>query len=734
MKKALLLMMAAMTASTGVAGAAVASQETAKRETAVYTIGADGSKTYWQAGKDGRCGMVKGETVSPAKVRKNAGPRRIATMGEPKPLEIEIRYDENLYDVDRIGAGLHDATEFDLTDLAPQKNLGLCQVPYGVSSLFACLVPKQINQETGLQDIYFIAKDISTLPAGSKVVLDVADCVHRIRYESLNRDGSPVKVSTWTQDDRLVEQGDYNESFGFYYWSHKNDHNLWFALFKETNIKLADGTVFRPSLGDVWMNDCGPDFALGYAKIYSPVEGRDCTIVEMPVWQGTDSREPSEVLLRNSPACYRDYDQRFSRSPYFTATASDLVFGTQLMMEDHGVTVCGIGNDISYMCEDRDIDIRLTVCHNDPDDPASSLLRILAKDMCPENEGGSTFGISSMYWRPTDNGREYLPMNHCGEQGIAIPYETYLNFVEGNYSDWLLCYGKPNPFLAIDDSKVEGRLGNCCPILSVRHENIPELASDFAWTFLGLTGRYGEGNVSATELVEYEKNMGNYDSDNMRWEKYTYDNVLVDGEVEGSLQVRIGVRKGTSADDYIAPVLTNLGMRNTSGILTDRFAKPEEGVIEIYAADFDLDNNWSLGEWFLTYQFYELPEEGVKVEYAPYGSSDFVPLEVTRVPEKRFLPGWGDFYTCPTAAVDRKSGNGWFDLRVTLTDARGNTQEQVVSPAFRIGSAVGAVEGITDSADGGPAVYYDLAGRSVSSLEKGVYIVRDSNGTRKVMK
>ena len=107
---------------------------------------------------------------------------------------------------------------------------------------------------------------------------------------------------------------------------------------------------------------------------------------------------------------------------------------------------------------------------------------------------------------------------------------------------------------------------------------------------------------------------------------------------------------------------------------------------------------------------------------------------MTRVPEKRFLPGWGDFYTCPTAAVDRKSGNGWFDLRVTLTDARGNTQEQVVSPAFRIGSAVGAVEGITDSADGGPAVYYDLAGRSVSSLEKGVYIVRDSNGTRKVMK
>lgn len=734
MKKALLLMVAAMSAYPCAVYAAVGSPETVKRETSVYTIGADGSKTYWQAGRDGRCCQTKGETGSAGKARNNSGPLRIATIGDPKPLDIEIRYDENLYVVDHIGAGLLNATDFDLTDRASEKKLGVCQVPYGVSSLFACLQTKQPDQKTGLHDIYFIAKDISDIPAGSKVVLDVADCVHRVGYEALNRDGSPVALSIYSQDGDLIKKGDYAGSYNLYYWSHKKDHNLWVAIFEETNIRLADGSEFCPSFGDVWMNDCGPDFALGYAKIYYPVDGHDCAIVEMPVWQGMDSRQPSEVVLRNSPARYRDYDQRFTRTPYFAAATSDLVFGTQLQMEDHGITIFGIGTEFNFMCGDTDIDMRLSVCVNDPADPASSLLRILTQDLCPENENGPSYGISSMWWRPSDKGREYLPLNHCGGQGMAIPYDTYFNFVEGNYSDWLLCYGKPNPFLAIDDSKAEGRLGNSCPILSVRHENIPDLASDFALTFIGLTGRYGEGNVSATELIEYEKNMGNYDSDNMRWEKFAYDNVLVDGEVEGSLRVRIGVRKGTSSDDYIAPVMTNLGMRTTSGILTDRFATPEEGVIEIYAADFDLDNNWSLGEWFLTYQFYELPEGGVKVEYAPYGSGDFMPLEVTRIPEKRFLPGWGDFYTCPTTAVDRKSSNGWFDLRVTVSDERGNTQEQVVSPAFRIGNAVGAVEGITDSSDGGRTVFYDLAGRRVTEPEKGVYIVRDSNGTRKVIK
>lgn len=77
------------------------------------------------------------------------------------------------------------------------------------------------------------------------------------------------------------------------------------------------------------------------------------------------------------------------------------------------------------------------------------------------------------------------------------------------------------------------------------------------------------------------------------------------------------------------------------------------------------------------------------VEYAPYGTESFLPLEVENIAERDFMPGFGTYYRGSLAAVDRKSDNGWFDVRIRLTDASGNWQEQTLSPAFRIDSNVG---------------------------------------------
>ena len=48
------------------------------------------------------------------------------------------------------------------------------------------------------------------------------------------------------------------------------------------------------------------------------------------------------------------------------------------------------------------------------------------------------------------------------------------------------------------------------------------------------------------------------------------------------------------------------------------------------------------------------------------------------------MPGLGQFYKGSLAAVSGQAYEGWFDLKVQVTDAAGNWQEQVISPAFRI--------------------------------------------------
>lgn len=84
---------------------------------------------------------------------------------------------------------------------------------------------------------------------------------------------------------------------------------------------------------------------------------------------------------------------------------------------------------------------------------------------------------------------------------------------------------------------------------------------------------------------------------------------------------------------------------------------------------------WSGNEFFDC----TAPRE-LKVEYAPYGSDTYTEAEYTEQPGKRFMPAYGNCYEASLAQVTRTSASGWYDLRFTITDNQGNTQQQTVSP------------------------------------------------------
>jgi hypothetical protein len=193
-------------------------------------------------------------------------------------------------------------------------------------------------------------------------------------------------------------------------------------------------------------------------------------------------------------------------------------------------------------------------------------------------------------------------------------------------------------------------------------------------------------------------------------------------------------------EDLCAPTLQMLHYVNTDGVITNHFATADEAILEFAGGDFNWHNEG--GNWW-----FDEKEATVKVEYAPYQSDDFTEINVTEVPELYTMPGFGHFYRASLSGVDKASSNGWFDLRIRLTDAAGNYQYQKISPSFKIESQSSvnpiSVDGnrrvyvkdgklCVEGADNATVAVYAMDGRSVAanSLSAGVYVVKVSNAER----
>ena len=141
------------------------------------------------------------------------------------------------------------------------------------------------------------------------------------------------------------------------------------------------------------------------------------------------------------------------------------------------------------------------------------------------------------------------------------------------------------------------------------------------------------------------------------------------------------------------------------------------------AGDFNWDTNWFVCE-----------EVDVKAEYAPYGTGSFKEIEIEEVPELFLMPNFGYCYRASLDQVDSPSDNGWYDLRLTVTDRAGNSQSQVIEPAFNI-RKVSATERI----DGESMEYtvFSIDGVKVGEvssvsetafLKDGIYLLRSKDG------
>lgn len=138
-------------------------------------------------------------------------------------------------------------------------------------------------------------------------------------------------------------------------------------------------------------------------------------------------------------------------------------------------------------------------------------------------------------------------------------------------------------------------------------------------------------------------------------------------------------------EDWTAPSVQRLQFRDISGKVTDRFISPAEGTVRLAAGDFGYDS------FTATFNY----QEGSSVEfyYSKYNQDEWTELELTKYPEHFFMPGFGDYYEASLASIQQQENeNIWYDVKIISTDAAGNSQTQIVSPAFYIGDELSTNE------------------------------------------
>lgn len=296
-------------------------------------------------------------------------------------------------------------------------------------------------------------------------------------------------------------------------------------------------------------------------------------------------------------------------------------------------------------------------------------------------------------------GIEYVNNGHAayGNYAFQIPAPE-----EGKDIEMFEYPGHPS--FSYTDSKIKMGYGNSSPINAFMARNLFDDAYNWNVSYLSpcYIGRLGEIRMSDLYVLKMslkyngEEVLGNFnqlDSLMTAWaeEKHPYgeidltltnENVDVDG-ISGYNLTRIiyDQRK----EDWTAPTLQMLHFKNTDGMITDRFDVPQDGILEFCGGDFNLQNKNDLF-------YFDCKEQAVAVAYSPYGQDSWTELAVDEIPELYRMPGFGYFYRGSLESVNRESSNGWYDLKITLTDASGNMQEQTISPAFRIGNVTGVSE------------------------------------------
>ena len=594
-------------------------------------------------------------------------------------------------------------------------------------------------------DLYYIIQEQVNIASDTTIVLNLDEATNWVKADMLKPNGTLCTVPLIDMyTGETLEEGNTN-GMVFYFdivSNEANDAIAWYYCNRGCDF------AGRGTTNGFYINNVSDRF-----KTIVSSSAFDTTTEYMMV-QTKDGID-GDFTFVNDPADYVLYQEQFQPTPAYnpedgggtTAFEMDAIWNGVMRggikASSTRISPNGLTSFYLDVPEREDNSIKMLFYPGFGDNGQKSI-----EEWSYEDEEGVVHTVSDTIYNSlhiygqaalvSKNGVEYVNSGHdiAGNYSFHVPEDPNAHIID--YPG--------NPLFSFTDQQKALAYGTGCPINAVMAQNTYQdwLGDKYSYLYFAYLGRYGEvrgsdaasatlkitynqDSVICTDISAMRESMINFSMEHKKGQ-LDIDLVNTNVEVDGLAgQNRTHVFYDWTQEDWTAPTLQMLWFRDNDGIIIDRFASGDEGVLEFAGGDFNFHQTDRF--WF------DCQPQTVEVSYSPYSAESWEPFAVEEVPENFFMPGFGYFYRGELSQVEGNSEKGWFDLKIRLTDAAGNWQEQVISPAFRIDNL--AYSGIAEpraSDNAREVARYNLAGQRIDGDAKGVVIVKMSDGTaRKIL-
>jgi len=651
--------------------------------------------------------------------------------GETVQVKIGFDYDDSRFYVDGVQLIGENAEYFLYSEDS------ITSVVPGYYDIFVNFAEDTYTYPTGEVANYLyhfaVREQVDFTTDGAEVRISPDDTMDPVTFKVLNPDGEPLQQSTYRVLDtgnELINQGNIAEM----YYENK-------IINKETGrtigwggnlscIWVHDDVTYRYDAKNAfWISPLSDRYALASTRVYYTQEGDAFYHVYL---QGDYS--PNGVIT-NDASKYAFYEENFHQTPYGQETKPEAPFEFISM---NGFKMDGSKSGGWELYFNRALAEGETMKYY--------INNMVDGEMYfyPLFRGGFVDAASyDDFWEEYSY-KFYVYGPYVTQDENGVP--TYVNSGDilyrriagdnGSYA-WDQVY-PGNPVYSYQPENKNYTLGNCCPI------SLPEFDTEWGYlTMNKLYGRAGEQFQTSNRLSSFTVKVNGEVVNEYQGRQYinytpssypedemeiivTNNNVDVDG-LAG--QNTVTLYFDNKNEDVTPPTVTMLDFVNSEGIMTDRFENAEDATLRFYAGDFNAayteEDDW----------YYELTDAlaSVEVMYSPYMEEIWEPIEVIENPDMFYLPALGQYFSGSLANVQNVGSTGWCDLKIRLTDAAGNWQEQVISPSFHVNAASTSITEVETATDATVIGYYDLQGRQLSAPVKGINIVLKSDGTASKM-
>ncbi len=683
--------------------------------------------------------------------KSDKAPQREFGEADMVTVTCKIEGDETLYDPLKVWVYNNDFSRYFYPSHSAENDptTVICHVPVGIYDLRTEATPMNDgNMDTGF---IFSVKELVNIQHDTTLVFDLAESNHKYEFRYYKQDGVQANLPVvqfnedWSQIIDTISQGNINALFYC--------QNLILKDYGTTVliIGLAETESFGNNRnGTIFLNDLSDRYMIG--SVFTFEDDENGYLVKF------ETSDLSKTIIENNPNDYVLYQEKFT--PSLTNS-----FDGEGMIEYHIVNMLDWKSQTTAMStpyrmtknrtialyvdapkstrENNKYDVMIAPAFVDQIVSHTETLGYFDEDGNFVTYIDEYFTQEPIVGLPvlfnSDGSFEYVNANH--DQGGNIAF----HFTDPATGNDLMEYPGHPQFSYFSNQKAL-EYGSSCPINAFMAQNTPEgLWTEGKYMYLNCCyiGRYGE--VRTMDLYNLQTEIRYNDEiicDNHEMIANDLYNFAVQGYPDGEITAHFvnsnmmvdGLRGMNMTDvyfdqrqdDWTAPTLQMLLFKDLEGNIIDRFESADEGILEFAGGDFNyhLDVN-------TYYYWFDCKPQTVEVSYSPYSADDWASLEVNEIPEEFYMPGFGYFYRGLLKDVTGRGEKGWFDLKIKLTDLSGNWQEQVISPAFRIGN--GSQTGIeaikSDTAT--EVARYTIDGRSLSAPQTGVNIVKMSNGTVK---